>query len=324
MLGKGVSLVIWCWCSFSEHTLKHSPDDFADFRTATSTAHLQYPAEWAYEPPCSSSQKQPTRSGPSGTINPQTGSDALRLAPSIAIHVAVPNTPPHRRRGADPDPPLQRQARPPRSQLRRGLPPRDPAREGTLRTHAPPRKFLGCTPTNRDGGYAPARKQRRGVQPRRGCLSLISRSHTIALVWVSSGDATAVAVKGFRFIHATPNSFYLDCGAGGWVGGKLPRRQQLLRAFQDLAERLHLRPAREPDCRASAACARRAAENSPARRTLTLLPDPARPRPRRSLWSGPGGNVSAALPRLHELGYRSRNRGVQTIALRPFACDLTV
>ncbi|KAH9010716.1 hypothetical protein EDB85DRAFT_2282126, partial [Lactarius pseudohatsudake] len=120
-------------------------------------------------------------------------------------------------------------------------------------------------------------------------------------VWVSSGDATAVAVKGFRFIHATPNSFYLDCGAG-----------------------LHLRPAREPDCRASAACARRAAENSPARRTLTLLPDPARPRPRRSLWSGPGGNVSAALPRLHELGYRSRNRGVQTIALRPFACDLTV
>ncbi|KAH9046691.1 hypothetical protein EDB84DRAFT_1394260, partial [Lactarius hengduanensis] len=40
-------------------------------------------------------------------------------------------------------------------------------------------------------------------------------------------------------------------------------------------------------------------------------------------WSGAGGNVSAALPRLHELGYRFRNRGVQTIALRPFACDLT-
>ena len=47
-------------------------------------------------------------------------------------------------------------------------------------------------------------------------------------------------------------------------------------------------------------------------------------------WSGPGGNVSTALPRLHELGYRFRNRGVQAIslqpewcALRPFACDLT-
>ena len=47
-------------------------------------------------------------------------------------------------------------------------------------------------------------------------------------------------------------------------------------------------------------------------------------------WSGPGGNVSAALPRLHELGYRFRNRGVQAIplqpewcALRPGVCDLT-
>ena len=47
-------------------------------------------------------------------------------------------------------------------------------------------------------------------------------------------------------------------------------------------------------------------------------------------WTGPGGNVSAALPRLHELGYRFRNRGVQAISLQPewcalrsFACDLT-
>lgn len=46
-------------------------------------------------------------------------------------------------------------------------------------------------------------------------------------------------------------------------------------------------------------------------------------------WTGPGGNVSTALPRLHELGYRFRRRGVQAIslqpewcALRPFACDL--
>lgn len=46
-------------------------------------------------------------------------------------------------------------------------------------------------------------------------------------------------------------------------------------------------------------------------------------------WTGPGGNVSAALPRLHELGYRMRTRGVQAInlqpewcALRSYACDL--
>ncbi|KAH8986690.1 hypothetical protein EDB92DRAFT_1801715, partial [Lactarius akahatsu] len=47
-------------------------------------------------------------------------------------------------------------------------------------------------------------------------------------------------------------------------------------------------------------------------------------------WSGPGGNVSVALPHLHELGYRFRNRGVQATALppewytlRPYACDFS-
>ena len=47
-------------------------------------------------------------------------------------------------------------------------------------------------------------------------------------------------------------------------------------------------------------------------------------------WSGPGGNVSTALPRLHDVSYRFRTRGVKTIslqpewcALRPGACDLT-
>lgn len=47
-------------------------------------------------------------------------------------------------------------------------------------------------------------------------------------------------------------------------------------------------------------------------------------------WSGPDGRVvRTALPRLHELGYRFRRRGVRAIslqpewcALRPFACDL--
>ena len=47
-------------------------------------------------------------------------------------------------------------------------------------------------------------------------------------------------------------------------------------------------------------------------------------------WSGGGGDVRTALPRLHEVGYRFRRRGVRAIslqpewcALRPFACDLT-
>ena len=47
-------------------------------------------------------------------------------------------------------------------------------------------------------------------------------------------------------------------------------------------------------------------------------------------WSGPGNDLSLALPRLHETAYRFRQRGVQAIslqpewcALRPGVCDLT-
>ncbi|KAI9436475.1 glycoside hydrolase superfamily [Lactarius indigo] len=49
-------------------------------------------------------------------------------------------------------------------------------------------------------------------------FNLTLSNDTIALVWISSDNAAAVAAKGFRFVHATSNSFYLDCGAGGWVG----------------------------------------------------------------------------------------------------------
>lgn len=47
-------------------------------------------------------------------------------------------------------------------------------------------------------------------------------------------------------------------------------------------------------------------------------------------WTGPGQNVSSALPRLHDLAFRMQQRGVGAIslqplwcALRPGACDLT-
>ena len=39
-------------------------------------------------------------------------------------------------------------------------------------------------------------------------------------------------------------------------------------------------------------------------------------------WSGPGGDVRTALPRLHELAYRYVRRGVNAIALQPQWCAL--
>jgi len=39
-------------------------------------------------------------------------------------------------------------------------------------------------------------------------------------------------------------------------------------------------------------------------------------------WSGPGGDVRTALPRLHEVGFRFVRRGVDAIALQPEWCAL--
>jgi hexosaminidase len=39
-------------------------------------------------------------------------------------------------------------------------------------------------------------------------------------------------------------------------------------------------------------------------------------------WTGPGGNVTDALPRLHEVVYRFRRRGVRAISLQPEWCAL--
>ncbi|KAG6825266.1 hypothetical protein H0H92_004254 [Tricholoma furcatifolium] len=41
---------------------------------------------------------------------------------------------------------------------------------------------------------------------------------TVVMVWISSEDAAAVVEKNFRIVHAPSNYFYLDCGAGEWIG----------------------------------------------------------------------------------------------------------
>ncbi|OJA11058.1 hypothetical protein AZE42_07174 [Rhizopogon vesiculosus] len=43
-------------------------------------------------------------------------------------------------------------------------------------------------------------------------------NETIVMVWISSEDALAVADRGFRIVQAPSNYFYLDCGAGEWLG----------------------------------------------------------------------------------------------------------
>ncbi|KAH9035873.1 N-acetylhexosaminidase [Lactarius pseudohatsudake] len=163
-------------------------------------------------------------------------------------------------------------------------------------------------------------------------FNLTLSNDTIALVWISSDNAAAVAAKGFRFIHAASNSFYLDCGAGGWVGNN-PRGNSWCEPFKTWQNAYTFDPlANLTTAQAPLVLGGQqllwTEQSGP--ENLDTIVWPRAAASAEVFWSGPGGNVSAALPRLHELGYRFRKRGVQTIALqpewcalRPFACDLT-
>ncbi|KAH9073567.1 N-acetylhexosaminidase [Lactarius deliciosus] len=163
-------------------------------------------------------------------------------------------------------------------------------------------------------------------------FNLTLSKDTIAMVWISSDDAAAVAAKGFRFIHAASNSFYLDCGAGGWVGN-FPGGNSWCEPFKTWQNAYTF----DPLANLTAAQAPLVLGGQQLLWTEQSGPEnldtivwPRAAASAEVFWSGPGGNVSAALPRLHELGYRFRKRGVRTIALqpewcalRPFTCDLT-
>ncbi|THH02692.1 hypothetical protein EW026_g229 [Hermanssonia centrifuga] len=43
-------------------------------------------------------------------------------------------------------------------------------------------------------------------------------NETVAIVWISSANAAAVAAKNFRIVHGPSDYFYLDCGGGEWLG----------------------------------------------------------------------------------------------------------
>ncbi|KAI9451110.1 N-acetylhexosaminidase [Lactarius psammicola] len=163
-------------------------------------------------------------------------------------------------------------------------------------------------------------------------FNLTLSNDTIALVWISSDNAVAVAEKGYRFIHAASNSFYLDCGAGGWVGSN-PGGNSWCEPFKTWQNAYTF----DPLANLTAAQAPLVLggqqllwteQSGP--QNLDSIVWPRAAASAEVFWSGAGGNVTTALPRLHELGYRFRKRGVQTIALqpewcalRPFACDLT-
>ncbi|KAJ7863518.1 beta-hexosaminidase [Mycena olivaceomarginata] len=157
--------------------------------------------------------------------------------------------------------------------------------------------------------------------------NLTLSNNTLIMVWISSANAAAVAAKNFRFVHAPSDYFYLDCGAGEWIG-KDPTGNSWCDPFKT-------RTPSTPLANISAARAHLvlggqqllwAEQSDP--QNLDSIAWPRAAASAEIFWTGatrPDGqalDVTEALPRLHELRFRMVQRGVRAIALQPQWCAL--
>jgi len=155
---------------------------------------------------------------------------------------------------------------------------------------------------------------------------------TVVMVWISSANAAAVAAKGHKIVHSPSDYFYLDCGAGGWVGS-FPSGNSWCDPFKTWQKAYSFDPlANLTTDQASLVLGGQhllwTEQSSPSNIDPIVWPRAAASA--ELFWSGSGGNDTDALPRLHDIAYRMQNRGINAIplqplwcALRPFTCDLT-
>lgn len=161
-------------------------------------------------------------------------------------------------------------------------------------------------------------------------------NETIVMIWISSADAAAVAGKGFRIIQAPSNYFYLDCGAGEWLGDD-PTGNSWCDPFKTWSKAYTFDPlANLTEAQYNLVLGGEqllwSEQSGPENVDPIVWPRAASSA--EIFWSGkqPTGaalNVTEALPRLHDIRYRMVQRGVNAIplqpqwcALRPDACDL--
>ncbi|KAG1836126.1 glycoside hydrolase family 20 protein [Suillus subalutaceus] len=167
--------------------------------------------------------------------------------------------------------------------------------------------------------------------------NLTLSNETIVMIWISSADAAAVVDKGFRIVQAPSNYFYLDCGAGGWVGGD-PTGNSWCDPFKTWSEAYTFDPLAnltEAQYEFVLGGEQLLWSEQSGPQNLDPIVWPRAASSAEIFWSGqqPTGaplNVTEALPRLQDLRYRMVQRGLKPIhlqpywcALRPDACDLT-
>ncbi|KAI6166689.1 glycoside hydrolase family 20 protein [Pisolithus thermaeus] len=166
--------------------------------------------------------------------------------------------------------------------------------------------------------------------------NLTLSNETIVMVWISSADAAAVVEKGFRIVQAPSDYFYLDCGAGAWLGDD-PTGNSWCDPFKTWSKSYTFDPlanltAAQYPLVLGGEQLLWTEQSGP--QNLDPIVWPRAASSAEIFWSArqPSGaplNVSEALPRLQDIRYRMVQRGVNAIqlqpqwcALRPHACDL--
>ncbi|KDR82570.1 hypothetical protein GALMADRAFT_220558 [Galerina marginata CBS 339.88] len=153
---------------------------------------------------------------------------------------------------------------------------------------------------------------------------------TVVMVWISSQNAAAVAAKGLRLVHAPSDFFYLDCGAGEWIG-KDPQANSWCDPFKSWQRAYTFDPLAsltsvEVPLVLGGQQLLWAEQSSP--QNLDSIAWPRAAASAEVFWTGaklPDGtapNVGSALPRLHDLRFRMVQRGINAIALQPQWCAL--
>ncbi|GLB38605.1 putative beta-acetyl hexosaminidase like [Lyophyllum shimeji] len=147
---------------------------------------------------------------------------------------------------------------------------------------------------------------------------------TVALVWISSEHVASVAQKGYKLVHAASDYFYLDCGGGGWVGQNV-----LGNSWCDPFKTWQKSYSFNPTANLTAEQSKLVLggqhllwteQSGPANLDPIVWPRAASSA--EVFWSGPGGDVGKALPRLHDVAFRFQQRGVRAIPLQPLWCAL--
>ncbi|KAG2128830.1 glycoside hydrolase family 20 protein [Suillus cothurnatus] len=161
-------------------------------------------------------------------------------------------------------------------------------------------------------------------------------NETIVMIWISSADAAAVAGKGFRIIQAPSNYFYLDCGAGEWLGDD-PTGNSWCDPFKTWSESYTFDPLAnltEAQYELVLGGEQLLWSEQSGPQNVDPIVWPRAASSAEIFWSakqptGAALNVTEALPRLHDIRYRMVQRGINAIplqphwcALRPDACDL--